>query len=195
MLLINDFLIDEKITTTHFICNLQACKGACCIEGDGGAPLLEHEADQLERDYHKIEPFLTEEGKEVIEEQGSYIPSDTREYADYATPLIEQKACAYITYNELGISKCGIQEAHEAGVIDWIKPQSCHLYPIRIERKGVFKQLQYDQWKICAPACQLGQKEKLPLYQFLKAPLITHFGADFYQQLDAYVKQKNANSK
>ncbi len=190
MLLINNLLIDEQIINTHFICNLQACKGACCVLGDGGAPLLEHEADQLERDYDKIAPFLTPEGRKAIQEQGEYTPSNSREYADYATPLIQQKACAYVTYDALGISKCGIQEAHEAGEINWLKPQSCHLYPIRIEQKGVFQQLQYDRWKICAPACQLGQKEKVPLYQFLKAPLIQHFGEEFYQQLDAYVKQK-----
>ncbi|MFT4666636.1 MAG: hypothetical protein ACI8YQ_001887 [Polaribacter sp.] len=188
MFIIQEILISDDIIEKQFLCNLSACKGACCWEGDFGAPLEEEEIEMLEKDYEAIKPFLSEAGKAVIEKEGKY--KWFEEPKENGTPLIEGAACAYMNYNELGIAQCGIEQAHKAGATDFLKPISCHLYPIRVNKEEAlsFEALNYDKWDICSAACSLGEKEQLPVYKFVKNAIIRKYGAAFYEELDAAAK-------
>ena len=189
MVQIDDKLISEDIFAEEFVCNLSKCKGACCVEGDIGAPLGKDEPAILEAIYDKIKPYLTPEGIKAIEEQGTWVidPSD----GDFVTPMVEDKECVYVTYDEKGITKCGIEKAYEDGAVDWQKPISCHLYPIRVTEYSSFQALNYHEWKICSDACDLGKELKVPVYKFLKGPLIRKYGEEFYSILsDAAVEWK-----
>ena len=143
MIQIEDKLISEEIFSEEFVCNLSKCKGICCVEGDAGAPLDKEEAQILENIYDKIKPYLTPEGIEAIEKQGKWEidPND----GEYVTPLINNAECAYVTYDERGYTKCAIEKAYEDGVIDWQKPISCHLYPIRVTEYSSFTTLNYHE--------------------------------------------------
>jgi hypothetical protein len=191
MLMIENKIISEEIFKERFVCDLNACKGSCCWEGDYGAPLELEELDTLEAIYEEVKPFLTAEGIAAIEKEGPavYIPEER----GFATTLVEDKACAYLTFEENGMAKCGIEKAHEAGLIDYVKPISCHLYPIRIEEAAnpSFELLEYDRWDICSAACSNGEKLNVPIYKFVKGPLIRKYGEDFYEQLEGlaeYIK-------
>lgn len=181
MIQIEDKLISEDIFSEEFVCNLSKCKGACCVEGDVGAPLDKEETIILGQIYDKIKPYLTSEGIEALEHQGAWTvdPMD----GDYVTPMVENRECAYVTYDERGVTKCGIEKAYEAGVIDWQKPISCHLYPIRITEYSTFSAFNYHKWEICSDACRLGKELKMPVYKFLKTPLVRKYGEEFYRIL------------
>jgi Protein of unknown function (DUF3109) len=185
MLIIQEILVSDDVIKQHFLCNLSACKGACCWEGDFGAPLEDTEKEILDKEYEAIKPFLSEAGKAAIAQEGKYTWYE--EPKEFGTPLIQKAACAYMTYNELGIAQCGIEQAHKAGATHLLKPISCHLYPIRVNKDEDlgFEALNYDRWDICKAACSLGKKEKLPLYRFVKNAIIRKYGADFYEELDA----------
>lgn len=188
MLIVQDIFISEDVIKEKFLCNLNACKGACCWEGDYGAPLEKEELHTLERIYDDVKPFLTLEGQNAIEKQGLFVYN--KKPKEYGTPLIDEAACAYMTYDQNGVAKCGIEKAYEAGVTDFKKPISCHLYPIRIKRnKEVnFEALNYDEWDICSAACELGKQEQLPIYKFVKDALIRKYGEAFYEELEAAVR-------
>jgi len=188
MIIIDEILISDAVIDEHFLCNLKACKGACCWEGDFGAPLEQKEMDKLEVIYDKIKPFLAPEGIAEIEKKGLF--TFFEEPNEHGTSLLDNGACVYMTKDKLGIAKCGIEQAYRAGVTDFYKPISCHLYPIRVNKDEgrAFEALNYDEWDICSAACTLGKKEKLPVYQFVKDALIRKYGADFYEQLDETVK-------
>lgn len=187
MLMIQDKIVHDDVVKEQFLCNLNACKGACCWEGDYGAPLSKEELDTLERIYDDVKPFLNPEGIQAIEKKGHY------EYFQgmkgYGTTLLEDGSgsCAYLTKDELGIAKCGIEQAYRAGKTDYYKPISCHLYPIRVDENHIngFESLTYDRWDICSAACSLGKKEQMPIYKFVKDGLIRKYGADFYNELAA----------
>ena len=181
MIQIDDKLISEDIFSEEFICNLSKCKGACCVEGDVGAPLDKDETLILERIFEQVKPYLRPEGVKAIEEQGTWVldPSDN----DYVTPMVEGKECAYVIFDERGITKCGIEKAYEDGAVDWQKPISCHLYPIRIDEYRTFTALNYHKWEICSDACSLGKELKVPIYKFVKTPLIRKYGEEWYQTL------------
>jgi hypothetical protein len=185
MLIVDSKVISPDIFKEEFVCNLNACKGACCWEGDYGAPLDVEELDVLDAIYEKVKPFLTPEGIAAIEAQGTavYIAQER----EYATTLVDNAACAFLNYDENGIAKCGIEQAYEAGVIDYPKPISCHLYPIRAEKLSnfSFEKLEYDRWEICSAACTKGAELNVPVYKFVKGPLIRKYGEDFYEQLEA----------
>ena len=185
MIIIQDILVSDDVIKEQFLCNLNACKGACCWEGDSGAPLDQEEMDTLDDIYDSIKSFLTPEGRAAIEEQGKHV--FFKEAEEYGTTLIDNKACAYMTYSELGVAQCGIEQANKAGATDFLKPISCHLYPIRVteDERVNFLAMNYDRWDICSAACDLGKKEELPIYRFVKAAIIRKFGADFYDELDA----------
>ncbi|MCI4649603.1 DUF3109 family protein [Phaeodactylibacter sp.] len=190
MLMIGEILISDDVVNEQFICNLNACKGACCWEGDYGAPLEQEELRTLERIYDDIRPFLSPAGRAVIESEGphTYYEGDAQEFG---TPLIDNGPCAYMTYDEQGVAQCGIERAYKAGATDFKKPISCHLYPIRVVRHEAtgMEALNYDRWDICSAACTLGKKHQMPVYQFLKEALIRKYGEDFYHQLDAAAKE------
>ncbi len=178
MIQINDKLISEDIFEVEFVCNLSKCKGACCVEGDSGAPLDKEETEILDQLYPTIKPYLTPNGIQAIEEQGKWIrdPYD----GEFVTPTVEGKECAYVTFDKNGITKCGIEKAYEDGAIEWQKPISCHLYPIRVKDYKTFSALNYHKWSICSDACTLGKELHIPVYQFLKTPLIRKYGPEFY---------------
>jgi len=185
MIVIQGVLISEDVVQEQFICNLDACKGACCWEGDFGAPLDPAELHTLEKIIDYVKPYLTREGLEVIEKEGLF--TYYKENKEYGTPLVNKGPCAYMTYDERGIAKCGIEQAHNDGHIDFKKPISCHLYPIRIKEnpKQGFEAMNYDRWDICSAACTLGKKNKMPLYKFVKEAIVRKYGADFYDELEA----------
>lgn len=173
-------LLSDDIAEKFFVCNLNACKGACCVEGDLGAPLEDDELDLLKNEYENIKPYLSEEGKKAIEEQGVYILDED---GDFSTPTIGHKECAYAIYDNKGILKCGMEQAYNDGKTNFKKPISCHLYPIRVTKYDEFQALNYDQWSICQPACSLGTELGVPIYKFLKEPLIRKYGKQWYDDL------------
>ena len=183
MILIDDKIVSDEIVERHFVCNLASCKGACCVEGDGGAPLEKDEIEILQKIYPKIKSHLTPEGKKTIESQGVSVKKEGKQ----RTPLINDRACAYVNF-ENGIAICGIEKAYEAGDIEFKKPISCHLYPIRITKTEEMDFVNYDEWDICEPACVLGKELKMPLYRFVKDALIRKYGEEFYEALEAAEK-------
>ncbi|CAA0148864.1 conserved hypothetical protein [Tenacibaculum maritimum] len=174
-------IISEDIIKKDFVCNLSACKGACCIDGDAGAPLEKEETDILEKIYPKVKPFLRKEGIQAIEEQGTWITSD---FGELETPLIGDADCAYVIFDDKNTALCAIEEAYNQGIIDWKKPISCHLYPIRIQNYTEFSAVNYNKWKICNDACSLGKELQIPIYKFVKQALIRKFGQNWYDQLE-----------
>ena len=188
MILIEDTCISDDIADKLFVCDIEKCKGACCVEGDLGAPLEDVELPIMHEIYEKVKPYLTKEGIAAIEEQGVYIQDFE---GDYSTPTIDGKECAYALYDEKGHLKCGIELAYNDGKIDFKKPISCHLYPIRITKYEQFHALNYDRWSICSPACSLGEQLGVPVYQFLKEPLTRAYGEEWYRQLEQEIRDRD----
>src|SRR6056300_543722 len=181
MIEIGNKLLSSELFKEEFVCNLSACKGACCVEGNAGAPVEKDEIEILEKIYPKVAPYLTEKGRSAIESQGTSVDG----IGEKETPLIDGKECAYTIFEPNGTAKCGIEQAYADGVIDWKKPISCHLYPIRIAKYTDFEALNYDRWSICSDACTLGAELKVPVYAFLKEPLIRKYGPEFYQEVES----------
>ena len=187
MILIDHTCISDDIEDQLFVCNLDKCKGACCVEGDSGAPLDEDELVVLDEIYPMVEPYLSEAGKEVIAKEGTY----TKDFeGDYVTPVINGRECVYAIYDTKGILKCGIEEAYNDGKITYKKPLSCHLYPIRVTKYDQYHALNYDRWDICSPACSFGKELGVPVYKFLKAPLIRAYGENWYGQLTQEIDER-----
>jgi hypothetical protein len=185
MIEIGKTLISDDVVEKQFVCDLNACKGACCVHGDSGAPLEDDETEILENDFEKIKPFLTDKGVDAIEEQGRWlIDSD----GDKVTPLVGgNKECAYTVF-ENGFALCGIERAWKAGATDFRKPISCHLYPVRITKYKKFDAVNYEKWNICKPACACGEKLEVPVYRFVKDALVRKYGTEWYAQLEEAAK-------
>ena len=179
-------IVSEEIIEKDFVCNLNSCKGACCIEGEAGAPLEEDEVSILKKIYPKVKPFLREEGIASIKEQGTYIETPL---GDLETPLVNGKECAYVTFKDNGMAGCGMEDAYNAGEIDYRKPISCHLYPIRIKKYSSFSAINYHRWPICDDACTLGKELKVPVYKFTKDALIRKYGEDWYKDLEKVAEE------
>ena len=180
-------LISEDLLEEFFVCHIEKCKGACCVEGDLGAPLEAEELRILEEVYEKVRPFLSEEGKQAIDEQGLYV----RDFeGDYSTPTVGGRECAYAIYDDRGNLKCGIEKAWEAGKTNFRKPVSCHLYPVRIRNNQFNTAVNYDSWHICNPACILGRELHMPVYRFLRDALIRKFGEAWYEELDRVAHER-----
>jgi hypothetical protein len=188
MIQIGKTLISEAIIDNEFACNLSACKGECCVAGDSGAPLDPEELTILETIYSKVKPFLRPEGIAAIEAQGTHIMSD---FGEPETPLVEGKECAYVNFTENGTALCGIETAYRSGEIDFKKPVSCELYPIRVQKLTELHAVNYDRWDICSDACTLGKSLEMPVYKFAKNALIRKFGEDWYAELERAVKEIN----
>lgn len=191
MIKINKTLISEAIIDTEFACNLSACKGECCVAGDAGAPLDEPELDILNSIYPKVKPFLRPEGIKAIEEQGTHVLSD---FEEPETPLVEGKECAYVNFSDHGTALCGIEMAYRAGEIDFKKPMSCELYPIRVQKLSELQAVNYDKWEICSDACTLGKSLEIPVYKFAKAALKRKFGEEWYTELEEKVEEIKKNN-
>lgn len=175
-------LISEDLFEKRFVCDLNACKGACCVQGESGAPLEPDESMQLKKLWPKIKPFIPKKGQQAVAEQGtSVIDSD----GDLVTPLVDgDKECAYTVFDEKGIALCGVEMAWKAGAIPFRKPISCHLYPIRVEKMKFHDGLNYHKWPICKPACTCGAKLDVPVFRFLKDSLIRRYGETWYTELE-----------
>ena len=184
MIQVDDKIISLDVFEKHFVCDLSACKGACCIEGDSGAPLLKQEEEILDYIYEKVKPYMRAEGITEIENQGvAVFDAD----GDLTTPLVNNRECAFVI-DEKGISKCSIEKAYYAGEVDFKKPISCHLFPIRIKEYRDFDAVNYEEIKICKPACKCGSELEVPVYAFLKEPLIRKYGEAWYNKLLKTVK-------
>ncbi|MFA8301368.1 MAG: DUF3109 family protein [Hyphomicrobiales bacterium] len=179
MIVIGDTIVSEDIARIKFCCNLAMCKGECCVEGDSGAPLEELEIPILEEIYEEVKPYMTEEGINVIESNGSF---DYDEDGDYATPLVNNQECAYVNYKN-GVTYCAIEKAYLDGKIDWKKPISCHLYPVRLSKYKEFIAVNYHKWSICSTALKKGHQSGVPLFEYLKEPLTRQFGEEWYDTL------------
>ncbi|NJM78890.1 MAG: DUF3109 family protein [Flavobacterium sp.] len=180
MFQLNKTIISEEILEKEFVCNLSACKGACCVDGDAGAPLELAETKILEAIYPKVKPFLRKEGIKVIEEQGKFV---TGEDGEFETTLIDGKDCAYVIFDGK-TALCGIEQAYNQGIIDWKKPVSCHLYPVRVKEYSDFAAVNYHKWHICSDACSLGKELEVPVYKFVKEALVRKFGQQWYDELE-----------
>lgn len=187
MIIIQQTLVSEDIFDNEFVCNLDACKGACCVEGDEGAILEKSELKTLEKIYPDVKPYLTKEGISSIEKQGYYI---INEAGEYKTPLINNGPCAYIYY-DAGVALCGIEKAYREKKIKWQKPVSCHLYPIRISKVGEYDALNYERWKICKPACKHGKDLGIPIFRFVKDSLIRKYGKAYFEAMEAAYEYRN----
>jgi len=194
MIVIDDVILSDEIKNKHFVCHLEKCKGACCVQGDGGAPLTPEEVEILPEIYEQVKPYLTQEGVDTIEKLG-FTNQETGE--DYlATPLRPSDgACVYVNWGEDGTTYCGIEKAYLDNKIEFQKPVSCHLYPIRVKEHEEFTAVNYHEWDICSPACDFGKQLGVPLYKFVKKPLIRKFGETFYEALEATIEHMEANEK
>lgn len=187
---IDKTIVSFDVLTTKFACDLSKCKGACCIQGDSGAPLELDEVETLREIFPKLEPYLRDKSIHAITKQGtSVIDSD----GDIVTPLVEGKECAYV-YFEDEIAKCAIEKAYFDGKIDFCKPISCHLYPVRISKYKNYEAINYHCWEICKPAVQNGTTKNIKTYNFLSGPLIRKYGNDWFNELkiaaELYEKEK-----
>ncbi|MDH6534222.1 DUF3109 family protein [Parabacteroides sp. 52] len=191
MIQIDDTLISFDLIERHFLCDLSQCKGACCVEGDSGAPLEQKELPILKRILPAVWDDLSPEAQEIIQKQGvAYIDEE----GDTVTSIVHGKDCVFTYYDGDNTCKCAIEKAYREGRIDFYKPISCHLYPVRVKQYQTFKAVNLDRWNICKVAEVLGKKEGLLAYHFLKEPLVRKFGQDWYDQLllyaDEWKKQK-----
>jgi len=183
MIAIDDVLLSDDIVTEQFVCDLQKCKGGCCVDGDCGAPLTTEETTILAEIYPAIKDYLEPDYIHEIERQGTHTHDPEH---GLVTPTVNGGICAYGYTDELGVVKCGIEKAWKAGATTFQKPISCHLFPIRITSSPGFEAVNYEPRKtLCRPACKLGRKLKVPVYVFLKDALVRKYGTSFYDALEA----------
>lgn len=181
MVEIENTLVSDDLFEKRFVCDLSACKGACCVEGDSGAPLEYEEIEILENILEDVKPYMTKAGIERVNEVGVFtIDTD----GEYVTPLVNNAECAFVTFDH-GIAKCAIEKAFREGKVDFPKPISCHLYPIRLNELKDFTALNYHYWPICDPARVCGAKLDVKVYKFLREPIIRKFGKEYFEKLEA----------
>ena len=188
MIVIDNKLVSDEIIEEQFVCDLNKCKGGCCVDGDAGAPLNKEELVHLNEVYDAVLPYLDEENKKELQKQGRYVFD---EEFGWVTPTINSKVCVYGITDPNGIVKCGIEQAYNDGKVSWKKPISCHLFPIRIQLSKN-KKTEYVNYEpredLCSAGCKLGEKLKVPVYVFLKEALVRKYGVEFYETLDATAK-------
>jgi hypothetical protein len=188
MIIIDNVIISEELISEKFVCALDKCKGGCCVDGDAGAPLNEEELSELEDVFPIVKKYLSKEAIAEIEKVGIYTHDDE---FHWVTPVIDGGICVYGYKDEKGIVKCSIEKAYLNKEVEWQKPISCHLFPIRMGTRGVFDVMNYEpREELCAPACANGSALNVPVYQFLKGPIERKFGAPFYEALDHIAKNK-----
>jgi len=189
MVEIDGKIVSDDVFEKEFVCDLSQCKGACCVQGDAGAPLTEKEMLALDEIYESVKPFMRKEGIDAVSRQGIF----TLDFeGEYGTTLVDNKECAFAIYNEKGIVQCSIEKAYEAGKTDFPKPISCHLYPIRVTKLSVGEAVNYDKWEICEPACKCGAEMEVNVFRFLKKPLIRMYGEEWFEKLEMASKLREA---
>lgn len=186
MVQVGDVIVSFDVFREKFLCDLDACKGVCCIEGDAGAPVELEEVEKLEEALPVIWNELSSEAQAVIDKQGVVY---TDQEGDLVTSIVNGKDCVFTCYDERGYCYCAIEKAFREGRCNFYKPISCHLYPIRIGNCGPYKALNYNRWNICKAAVALGEKKGVAVYQFLKEPLIRRFGEDWYAELELVAEE------
>lgn len=187
MIAIDGVLLSDDIVSAQFVCDLEKCKGGCCVDGDCGAPITAEEAQIIAEIYPKVKPYLPAEYIAEIEKQGTHVIDDEH---GLVTPTVNGGICVYAFTDQLGVVKCGIEQAHRDGIVDFKKPISCHLFPIRITETPEYELVNYEPRKtLCRPACKLGKKLQVPVYQFLKEPIIRKYGTSFFEGLEAVAKE------
>ena len=179
MICLDKTILSDDLRDVFFCCDLPKCKGACCVEGDAGAPLEEEEISLLEDYIGVIKPFMVEEGIREVAQTGVF---DYDALGNFVTPLIKGKECVFV-YFENEVARCAIEKAFQEKVIPFPKPVSCHLYPIRVTEIASGEALNYHKWSICKKALENGRQLKLPLYQFLEEALIRKYGRSWYNKL------------
>jgi hypothetical protein len=189
MLQIDDTIVSLALIEKKFSCDLAACKGSCCRYGDTGAPLTAQEAAALGRILPALLPWLRPEGIRSIEQQGTSV---TDIEGELVTPLISNAECAY-TIMDGDVYKCGIETAFNAGAVDFRKPLSCHLFPVRVKQYSSFRAVNYEEWPICRPGIACGVKQNTELFLFLREPLLRAFGEEWYDQLQWAAGEYNKN--
>lgn len=193
MIAIDNVLISDEVVEAKFVCDLSKCKGGCCEDGDAGAPLEKEEKKMLDQYFDVIKPYMTAEGLNEVKRQGKYLYD--REFG-WVTPTVNGEICAYGFRDKKGIIKCAIEQAYYDGKLEWKKPLSCHLYPIKTSRSKEYTMLNYEPREtMCKAACSLGAKLKIPVYQFLKESLVRKFGEDFYNALHQVAEEHYAAEK
>ena len=195
MLIVKDCIVSDHLADLCFACDLAKCKGACCVEGDSGAPLREEEVAELEKVLPVVLPYMTERGRETVECVGVAVRDKD---GDLGTPLVDGKECAFVTWTDDGTALCAIElgmrneklgmtaGANSSSLIphsSFIKPVSCHLYPVRVEEYGEFTAVNYHEWEVCRCAVAKDNPNRKPLYEYLKEPLIRRFGQEWYDEL------------
>lgn len=190
MLQIKDTLVSLDLAERFFCCDLDSCLGECCIEGDAGAPITENERHKLEELLPVVWDDLSPAAQREIKENGvAYIDEE----GDLVTSIVDGKNCVFTTFGKRGMCHCAIEKAYRAGKTDFLKPVSCHLYPVRLTEYPTFTAVNFHNWKICKCAEILGRAKNIRLYKFLAEPLIRHFGQEWYDELmeacDAYLEQ------
>jgi hypothetical protein len=188
MLEIGRTILSLDVIKAFFCCDLAHCKGACCIEGDSGAPLTKQEATIITRIYPLVSPYLPPEHNEIIKNHGSsFIDND----GDLVTSLVRNQECVFSYRDENGILKCSFESAYLDGITTFRKPISCHLFPIRITEYKRFDAVNYEQLPVCIPGRICGKSRKIPLYRYLKEPLIRKYGVAWYQKLELAARHLN----
>ena len=190
MIAIDNTLVSEDIIEQHFVCDLNLCKGLCCVEGDSGAPLTKNEAKNIKDNITKIKPFITKKGAEQIRKKGTSILDEENELT---TPLVRGKECVYVSFKN-GVAMCGIEKAFNQKEINFQKPLSCHLYPIRITSYKNYDAINYHKWKICSPACKCTGLIKIPVFQFVKQALVRKYGKKWFRKLSVIAKKIRQNN-
>jgi hypothetical protein len=192
MIAIDNKLISDEVLEEQFVCDLTACKGGCCEDGDAGAPLELWEKKEVEKYYETVKPYLTPEGIQEVERQGLF--TFDREFG-WVTPTINGGICAYGKKDKYGVIQCGFEQAYNDGKIGWKKPLSCHLFPIKISKSEEDPDLEYVNYEpredLCSAACSFGKHLKMPVYIFLKEALIRKYGEEFYEALTASAAHLN----
>ena len=180
MVEIEDKLISLDLFEKEFVCDLSACKGACCVKGDAGAPLELSEVAKIQKDLTLIKENMTQEGIREVEKNGVYYNDGD----EPVTTLVNHQECAFVYFDNDKTAKCAIEKTFNENKIDFNKPVSCHLYPIRVAKLSKGEALNYDKWDICEPACACGEKLKVPVFKFLKKAIIRKWGELFFKELE-----------
>lgn len=186
MIEIEDKIISDDLFEKKFVCDLQKCKGVCCVEGDSGAPLTKKEILDIDNNISKIKTEMSPTGLSILEKKDFYyVDSD----GDQVTSLINEKECVFVVYDQNKIAKCSIESAFRKNKINFNKPISCHLYPIRVKKYENFQAINVDSWHICQPACKCGTELNVPVFKFLKNAIVRSWGLNFFQRLDSVYDQ------
>lgn len=189
MVVIDDILVSDAVLEEQFVCDLSSCRGACCEDGDAGAPLTTEELDEVRDAFDRVAPLLTEEGLREIRAKGLYRYDAV---FGWVTPTVGGGICAYGRRDASGTIRCAFEEAHGQGLTTWKKPVSCHLYPIKSSRSRYrgYEMMNYEpRDTLCAPACALGTRLRVPVYRFLREPIVRKYGQSFYDALEQVARE------